>query len=114
MRLEVEVGVSVVVVIVVFVRVGDVETRVFVVTCLSPSTIRVVEFERVVLPDIRDVVVVLLFAVRLVVVTVPRVEVLARVDELLLLLELILVLEFVVLARVVAVRVAFIFRVPDN
>ena len=44
---------------------GDACTRVFVVTCLSPSTIRVVEVVRVVLPDRREVVVVVLLAVRL-------------------------------------------------
>jgi hypothetical protein len=71
LRVDVDVGSVVVVVVVIFVCVGDAWTRVWVVTCLSPSTIRVVELERVVLPDLRDVVVVVLFAVRLVVVTFP-------------------------------------------
>lgn len=76
LRVDVDVGSVVVVVVVIFVCEGDACTLVRVVTCLSPSTIRVVELERVVLPDVREVVVVLLFAVWLVVVTFPRVLVL--------------------------------------
>ena len=63
LRVEVEVGLAIVVVVVVLVCVGDDCTRVWVVICRLPSTIRVVELDRVVLPDVRVVVVVVLFAV---------------------------------------------------
>ena len=102
-RVEVAIGLFVVVVVVVLVWVGDACTRVLVVICLSPSTIRVVDVVRVVLPDVREVVVVVLLAVRLVVVTFPFILLLA--------LARVLVVALVFACVLVVVRVAAVARV---